>query len=78
LYKLFPSGTTIGDAIASFYADQPIKSMRMGTMSLDGDLKGLIIFKTDANYGKVIIMDYWASGIDIYKLSGGTWSKKTL
>jgi hypothetical protein len=22
--------------------------------------------------GKVIIMDYWASGIDIYKLSGGT------
>ena len=78
LYKLFPSGTTICDAIASLYAELPIKTMRMGIISLDGDMKGLVVFKTSATHGKVIMMDYWASGVDIYKLNGGTWSKKTL
>lgn len=65
------------DIIAVNYLSLPNNCTRLVTVKRSAS-QGLIVFKADNQYGKVIMLSYFTTGITVYQLYNGTWTERVI
>ena len=72
------SGQTLLDLIETKYPSLPHSCMRNVIAEVNSIKYGLIVFKWNDNYGKIVMLNNYDTGVTVYRLNAGTWSYRTI